>query len=335
MEGGGGGSSSGADAGAAAMAAVAASPPAASTAAAAATRSVSSSSSSTVDTVYQYDFGREVGAGLRIRERAPAQHSLDDPACKAFREKASDDVTGWSVWASSVLLGHWLQASERAAALFSGCGARVLELGSGCGVAGLAAAVRRTAPPADVTLSDLHAATLDNLRHNVQLNSDAEVDAPAAAAAAGGDVTLRNGCRLHVARMDWDDESTWPHAPGGGGVAQYDVVVAADATYKRSYARKLGVVVDATLAPGGTLVYASPAARDGLPLLRTILARAGYEVADIEVPAGWRTNPLATSGGDPAVTYVADADAAPLFPELFMSGYDFELFTARRPVAAV
>lgn len=56
---------------------------------------------------------------------------VKDDRPKAFREKAKDDFTGWTVWASSIVASRWAAAH---AAEFSG--RDVLELGSGCGLAG-------------------------------------------------------------------------------------------------------------------------------------------------------------------------------------------------------
>lgn len=58
---------------------------------------------------------------------------MKDDRPKAFREKAKDDFTGWTVWASSIVAARW--AASRSAE-FSG--RDVLELGSGCGLAGAA-----------------------------------------------------------------------------------------------------------------------------------------------------------------------------------------------------
>lgn len=56
---------------------------------------------------------------------------MKDDRPKAFREKAKDDFTGWTVWSSSIIAARWVAAHT---AEFSG--RSVLELGSGCGLAG-------------------------------------------------------------------------------------------------------------------------------------------------------------------------------------------------------
>lgn len=281
-----------------------------------------------VDSTYVYDL-LPLRAGIHIRERAPAAHSLDGTGAKAFRERAADDVTGASVWGSSVLLARCLLLD----ALCNFEGKSVLELGAGCGLAGLAAA-QRFPGPSECTLSDVHDVTLENLTVNVALNTDS------------GHIS-KSGCHVGVVKMDWDDSSTWPTTPDGGSanpdspesrptLTQFDVILAGDGTYKRSYARKLFHVVEQTLKPGGSFVYASPWAREGLPLLQQLLLSHGYSVHPIAIPAEWRGNPLreasSADGSDEGCSFVSDAQSVPLFPELAMSGYEFEMAVFVKPM---
>ena len=158
------------------------------------------------------------GGGIIIRELGPPPPDPAAPEAPAvghqrcYREKAVDDCTGLSVWASAVVLGRWCAANPAKLE-----GKRCLELGAGTGLAGLAAAAY--ARPASVCLTDFADSTLANLRHNVELNSGAAVSMP-----------------VSVAQMDWDDPETWPAPPAGagGGVAQYDVLLGADLLYTRS-----------------------------------------------------------------------------------------------------
>lgn len=50
--------------------------------------------------------------------------------------------------------------------------------------------------------------------------------------------------------------------------------------------------LDGVLRPGGAFVCATPAQREGLPLLLRLLSERGYEVRKEECPPEWRTNPL-------------------------------------------
>lgn len=296
-----------------------------------------------------------------------------------------------------MLLGRWVIAN---AEVFKGCS--VLELGSGCGLAGLAAAC--CTGTASVCLSDFAAATVANLALNVGANCEAAGSAVEAAGdppvatgagaalhAASEFVSRRRGgscgvdgsgggapCLVRVARVNWDDEETWPEPACGGderkGEAEdactpecsgsgdapspppprrlFDAVLAADVLYRRSYARKVAAVVRGVLRPGGILVSVSPAAREGLGLLRRLLTEAGASAADIEVPDAWRGNPLRTptpagEGATPPdaapgaaapppslVTLVSDAAARGLFPELAVSSYEMTCVVFTMPPAA-
>lgn len=304
--------------------------------------------------LYLYDLGASCGIAIRERNPRPADGGGGPP--KAFKEKASADFTGWTVWASSVLLSRWVIENKAAFDAKT-----VVELGSGCGLAGLVAATQTNAR--SVLLTDYQEHTLDNLRYNVGLacgacNADGEWRSP------GG------GARIRTLAVNWDEEDTYPRSPAGEAIA--DVLLVSDATYRRSYGRKLAVAINGMLAPGGRLVYASPVAREGLPVLVQMLERFGFtEVAETPVPAEWRRNPLraaplfesssssssAAAGGAglsvgaeapaPAsvdvaapspspspslpVRYVADDEARCMFPELAMGGYDFVIVTATKP----
>jgi len=323
--------------------------------------------------VFRYSFP-PLDVSVRIREKAPVRTSLDDPKQKAFREKSSHDVTGWTIWGSSVILARWILDNKADLA-----GKSVLELGSGCALPGIVAATQTAAT--SCMLTDGHALTLENMRYNIGLNCDVD-------GAADGDCwRSATGCRVSSCALDWDDEATWPpaaaavasDATGDGSSAastvaaasadasdapppayeRYDVILVSDATYKRSYARKLFSVVDSLLLPGGLFVYASPAARDGLPTLLQLLAGRGYAVTETPAPPAWRASPLQplTTGGvvdgsvaasDPAAAASAGSGSGAaaagasassdddekryraLFPELAMPHYELLVVTARK-----
>lgn len=98
--------------------------------------------------------------------------------------------------------------------------------------------------PASVHLSDYNAGTVSNLAENVAANCTAGGGGEAGEApggGGGGGFTSRGGADVRVHQMDWDEPDTWPQA--GGGPRAFDVVLGADLLYRRSYARKLAVVV--------------------------------------------------------------------------------------------
>ncbi|RLN45311.1 hypothetical protein BBJ28_00009237 [Nothophytophthora sp. Chile5] len=94
---------------------------------------------------------------LRARELA-LEWSKD-----AFGSTAEEDITGVSIWSAALILSRWIIDRRD---LFEG--KHVCELGSGCGVSGLAA--YKYTDAARVVLSDLFAHTIQNLEHNVELN---------------------------------------------------------------------------------------------------------------------------------------------------------------------
>ena len=84
---------------------------------------------------------------------------------------------------------------------------------------------------------------------------------------------------------------------------------------------------------------ATPSAREGLSVLERMMTAAGWSAAEEDVPDDWRINPLRTveSGlvlpaathDGPSVYFVDDAQAIPMFPELFARNYaiSFIVFT--------
>lgn len=227
--------------------------------------------------VYDLDDARR---GLIVHELVPEMHTSGPAKC--YRERANDDYTGYTVWAASVLLSRWIIEHRDDFA-----GQRVIELGAGCGLSGLAAAACTTAER--VVLSDYPRSTMENLLYNVARNCE-RVAAGADAEALGGAAPPRgvgggepdhlvatlggaggptftgrdafrapSGCLMLLAQLDWDDAATWPREAGGGGAfATFDVILASDLFYRRSYARKVASAALQLLRPGGRLVCVTP-----------------------------------------------------------------------------
>ena len=101
---------------------------------------------------YVYDLS--TGAGLVLREIVPEMHTCGPN--RPYRERANDDATGWTIWATSVLFARYIRTHRDAFA-----GQDILELGAGCGLVGLAAACGTAAR--SVCLSDYPAETVSNL----------------------------------------------------------------------------------------------------------------------------------------------------------------------------
>jgi predicted nicotinamide N-methyase len=232
-----------------------------------------------------------------------AAHNAADGVHAAPAPQQQHDVTGWTVWGSSVILARFLlQHGARLVA-----GHDVIELGAGCGLSGLAVAQR--CAPARVQLTDFNAATVDNLGANAAANA-ASCAAP-----------------LCCSRMDWDEPATWPQ-DAAGELRTFQVAIGADLVYRRSYARKLVGVLQQLVAPGGVFVCATPGQRDGLPTLRQALQHAGWACEEeLDAPQEWRTNPLRAADGD-------GDDAFLHFPELAMKSmaYPLNVFVWRKPL---
>lgn len=231
----------------------------------------------------------ELGGGVLCRELLPG----DGAPTKAFRESAAADVTGFGVWGSSVVLSRFFETEAGRKLL---AGRHVAELGAGCGLAGLVAA--RCCSPASLLLTEANARSLENLQTNANLNRDAHRTA------------------VTVAFCDWDEPESWPQTDA------CDVLIGADLLYRRSYSRKLLPLLASCVPQGGLFICATPAAREGLPLMRAALAQAGWSVeVEIEAPEEWRVNPLCH--GLNSVNAAVQRDA--LFPELAMKSIAFQL----------
>lgn len=173
--------------------------------------------------------------------------------------------TGCRLWDSSIALARWLLAhgvpwvANRS----------VLELGSGCGLAGLAAACEAQR----IRLSDGEARLLPNLR----FNADQLIDVP-----------------VEVAHLNWSDTPDKLSTQHG----TWDVVIGADLVYSSGSVVPLARAVASLLKPGGTLIMCSPSGRHGLEqlveALRAVGMRCERSLLDAELLRG------ATCQGDEA-----------------------------------
>jgi len=176
------------------------------------------------------------------------------------------------MWPASLILARW-PAKQHKKQLDD---ATVVELGCGCAVPGLAAALHGR--PKAVHLTDLNPETLANAQENVQLNKEHFLVPDTAT-------------RVHVTAMDWGDKSSYP----AGAVGAVDVVLGSDLVYQKSLAPLLSQVLFKLLRPGGRFLCVAPATgRDGLSeFLGTLSQGAGLTlVSEREAGPGRMTNPL-------------------------------------------
>jgi tRNA/tmRNA/rRNA uracil-C5-methylase (TrmA/RlmC/RlmD family) len=153
---------------------------------------------------------------LKVRELA--MKNADNPF--ADTDRPDQDTTGLSIWSASLVMARWMKAKND-----FWKDTTVLELGSGCGVPGLA--VASSSPrPRQVYLTDLNPQTVQNLQHNIKLNGFQDF--------------------VHASCMDWSDKSTWPKE-------RVDVLIGSDLIYQKSLVPLLTSVVMGSLKPGTLL----------------------------------------------------------------------------------
>jgi predicted nicotinamide N-methyase len=173
----------------------------------------------------------------------PTNISIHEPALTA-------DNLGLKTWASSYVLAQKLLNIDMESA-FARCGRRVLELGAGTGLVGIAAAITLTAA---VCLTDLPEIR-PNLERNVDLNSTP-------IRVAGGSAT--------TGILDWTCPETLNYSTSGAICpstrSKFPVILAADSIYSSEHPKLLVNAIS-------TWLSRVPEARIAIELPR----RAGYE----------------------------------------------------------
>lgn len=146
----------------------------------------------------------------------------------------ADDTTGLAIWPASIILPHWLIEELRPAldAVVAAHGeVSMLELGAGCGLPGLVAALHAKSFPCKSTvyITDIHTNSIDNCRHNVLLNGYTETgSAPAALQHLPPTTTYtRDDSSVVVQYMGWNEPATYPTVH-----KQVDVIIGSDLVYE-------------------------------------------------------------------------------------------------------
>ncbi|KAF1774689.1 S-adenosyl-L-methionine-dependent methyltransferase [Phytophthora cactorum] len=270
------------------------------------------------ETVLEFNFAPGLPT-LRARELA-LKWSKD-----AFGSTAEEDITGVSIWSAALILSRWVIDHR---SIFDG--KQVCELGSGCGVSGLA--VHKYTNAARVVLSDLFAHTIQNLEHNVELNksdkkteADEEKQETPVLDCCGrcgavqrftpdnpeGKLMTCGGCRS-VAYCSRECRSFEAGKASEEGVIQveaidwaqreswpiscdgdkFDVLFGSDLVYHQEIVPVLVNVVDGMLAAGGRFVHVASQARHSLVEFKEAMEARDFTCEVEEVPEDYKTNPL-------------------------------------------
>src|SRR5512143_2254393 len=183
------------------------------------------------------------GMPFSLLRVADSNALLDAVDTAAFLE--DERLPYWSeIWASSVALANWSLTSPRVR------GKRVLELGCGLGLAGIAAA----RAGATVVLSDYEEDALLFARYNALQNVP----------------ELPPGF-LH---FDWRQPRL---------AREFDLLLGADILYERRHFLPLLEAFGALLAPGGSVVLTDPERSTCEPFAR-LAQEWGYHVARVQTP---------------------------------------------------
>ena len=165
-----------------------------------------------------------------------SNETTDDSVSIKLREPAlTGDNLGLKTWASSFLLAKRLALLKDAVLPELGPAEQILELGSGTGLVGLAAAA---VFQRQVVLTDLPEIVL-NLEHNINCNADWLSDANASAKGGILDWTQPSALSLHPA-SDYDQVDHPPRS--------FPLILAADIIYSAIHASLFVSAVDAQLS---------------------------------------------------------------------------------------
>eukprot|EP00903_Cladosiphon_okamuranus_P006221 g6112.t2 len=158
---------------------------------------------------------------------------------------------GGSVWSTGLLLAEHL---SRHAALYDGVfrGKRLLELGSGTGLVGLAAA--RFGPPQEVVITDL----------------ESHVDICTSNVARDAATGAQGLCAVRVEAYDWSGE-----VPDSLGAVPFDVILGTDVAYYEHLYAPFVQALERTAGPD-TLVLLGVTRTDTGPAFFDALDKAGF-----------------------------------------------------------
>ncbi|UKJ90738.1 ankyrin repeat containing protein [Theileria orientalis] len=263
--------------------------------------------------LHELQFIPNASTSVRVRELAIE----NDRILNALESEL--DMSGQIIWEASIIASYWLShlAATNAANADSNNlfrGKSVLELGTGCGLLGIAlwvACEHHGQLPGKLTLTDLSERTLDNLRCNLALNGlstglegpdHMDIDN------CGNSYSTARG-EVFVAQLNWKDFTV---------KEKYDVIIASDLVYDRELVKPLVNVITQLL--DGLFLYTYKVSRDGADLFVEELTNAGFIVDVQHVSGQFQGNPFPGKSKDYCLMF---------FPDLESDDYNF--LTASSP----
>jgi len=224
-----------------------------------------------------------------------------------------DDSTGLCIWPAAIILSRWLVEQYPGSSLR---GRSVVELGAGCGLPALAAAVY--CRPQLVVVSDIHGPTLANAAFNARLNlpsltasiesnteeSDLTYLFPSSGSGPSSEPSP-DTTTVKCLRLDWTLLNSFPPD------LQAHVLLGSDLVYDRKILSILVPAIRRLLAPDGSLLYVAPdTGRDGMVDLASALSEAGIDCVDrTPAPPRYFANPLTGVDEDQFVLHFYDLSA--------------------------
>jgi len=228
-----------------------------------------------VGVVHEFDFrlNKESGENmLSIRELA-IKHA-DNP----FGNEPIDDTTGLGIWCASIIMSRWIADDSLKNCMKERLQDKaLLELGAGCGVPALTAALHCS--PKNVYISDLNPETVENIKYNINLNES----------------KIQN---THATSIDWEDTSTYPPQ-------KFDYILGSDLIYHETTVPILKTILYKLLEPNGIFLYVAPkdylrhGLSDFIQQLQDKVGNKRFEcVAEMDAPEGYKINPLCSGDDD-------------------------------------
>jgi predicted nicotinamide N-methyase len=219
-----------------------------------------------------------------------------------------DDTTGLAIWPASIILARWVAENREVTK-----DKVVVELGAGCGLPGLSAAVYGGAR--SVYLTDIHEPSLSNAVFNARLNLNSEgdnhvfklplkdpsspfIDEVFFLCSKFEDSLNIQSEKTNVVRtanVSWQDKSSYPPEAA-------DVILGSDLVYDSNILSLLVPAISGMLLTGGSFLYVAPdTGRDGMDGLHDALIAANFEcLIRTSCPADLYSNPLVNTGDNDA-----------------------------------